>query len=109
MTKKIIQNWDIATGHTDIQWNPVTWTVTSSSKCSISGVRASLDWDIVSFPSHPHALDWLGAPIDYQTHSIGVVWTWKLKVQTKNVAVHWDSVPGTGAIMVGTQEKLFSN
>lgn len=112
--KKICKHWDIAVGHTDIQGNPITGTIQSSSTTHILWIDASKSWDLIIFPSHPHALDWLWNPINYRSHSIPAVWTAKLHIDgaawvrdgdTVSVAdeAWWD------AVIQWTQNKLFSN
>lgn len=110
--KQVVQNGDSARWHTDILWVEVLWQITSSSKVNVNWVSVSLNWDIVHFASHPHAIN-LWVPIDYRTHDVAVVWTWKLSIWV-NCALDWDIVPVSDiawpdATMKATQFKLYSN
>ena len=112
--QNVIQNGDQANGHTDVLGNSIIGTITSSHKMKVLWVSVSRDGDIVTFPSHPHALDWYGSPINYRSHSVPVSWTAKIKVLGLNCAMNGDIVPvwdeaGPNATMQATQFKFKSN
>ena len=114
MTAQIIQDNDTAVWHTDILWNAITGVISSTVKCTVSGVDASKNNDIVHFPSHPHALDWFGNPINYQSHDVWVIGTAKITLVGEKAALDGDRVPvadwaGWDAYMVATQTKFYSN
>lgn len=75
--KNVVLNGDSAIGHTDIQGNAVTGTVTATGKLTVSGKKVARSGDTVFFPSHPHQIV-LGSPADYQTHSVPVSGSGKL-------------------------------
>lgn len=109
----VIKNGDTAIGHTDIQGSAVTGTVTSNTKTKIAGISVAKAGDNVFFPSHPHALDIYGSPINYRSHNIPVTGTGKLTSEAKKVALHGEVVnvadeAGGNATFVGTQSKLTS-
>ena len=91
--KRVIINGDNAYGHTDIQWNPILWTIASTGKLTTEWVHVSKNWDLVSFPSHPHALDIHWSPINYRSHSIAVNGTGKLQITNSHCVVDLDNVP----------------
>ena len=112
--KRAVVSGNQAYWHTDIQWNQVLWTISSSGKLISEWMRVSKNWDLVSFPSHPHALDIHWSPIDYRTHSIAVSGTGKLQITNSKCVVDLDNVPvwdeaGPDAQMHATQFKLLSN
>lgn len=111
---KAIRNGDIAVGHTDILWNPVTGTVVSSGKLHVAWISVAVAWDIVNFPSHPHSLDSFGNPTNYQTHSVVLVGTAKTYVSGKRACLEWDivnvsDIAWPDAVLVASQNKLFSS
>ena len=114
-TKNIILNSNLATGHTDIQWNSVTWVITTSkTKGKLNTTQIAFSWDVVNFPSHPHALDIYGSPINYRSHSITITGTWKVIQWWANIVLEWDIVNVAdeawwNAVMIATQTKLKSN
>ena len=112
--KRVIVNGDHATGHTDILGNQIPWTISSSSKMITEWKYVSKSGDIVSFPSHPHALDWYWSPTNYRTHSISITWTGKLQVSGHNAVVDLNNVPvwdeaWWDATMQATQFKLLTS
>jgi len=91
----VVRAGDSASGHTDIQGNPVAGTVTSAT-CAQSvlngGTKIAIASTIVNFPSHPHAMDG-GTPIDYQSHDVAINATGKNKATGAFIAVDGDVVP----------------
>lgn len=85
--KKIARIGDLVSGHTDVQGNAVSGTITTGSstvKNSSVGI-ATTDYNI-HIPSHPHQLDAFGAPTDYRSHDWRIVGTGKHKVASKAIA-----------------------
>lgn len=113
--KKIIRIGDHAVGHTDIQGNAVTGTVSNGSGLTkIGGIGVARNGDIVTFPSHPHALDIHGNPTNYLTHSVAIIATSKHTSNNKKIALEGDVVPvadvaGGNATLVATQTKVLGN
>ena len=110
----VVINWNTAHWHTDILWNQITWTITSSCKMSTEWHSISRNGDIVNFPSHPHSLDGYGNPTNYRTHSVAVMGTGKLQISWKHCVLDWDTVPvadeaGGNATMQATQFKTYSS
>lgn len=112
--KQVIQNWDIATWHTDILWNTIHWTIMSDTKMNAIGKSVSRNNDVVFFANHPHDLDIDWNPINYRSHNISVIGTSKVICVWERLVVEWDKVPvsdeaGWDAYMQANQYKLFTN
>lgn len=107
---KVIVNWDTATGHTDINGDPVVGTVVATNwKIKVDWKLVAVSWDVVTFPSHAHALDGFWDPTDFRTHSIELTWTAKLYnavLEGATVDVNDEAWPD--ATLVATQSKLYS-
>lgn len=111
----VIREGDSAVGHTDIQGNAVTGTVQAAS-CSPTvkngGKRVATSQTIVSFPSHPHALD-EGSPIDYRSHAVAISASGKHKANGSKLARHGDAVgvadeAGPDASLIASTSNLAS-
>jgi len=111
--KKVIRIGDTAVGHTDIEQNAVTGTVTSgSSKTFSGGIGVARNGDYVHFPSHPHQII-EGSPADYQEHTVPITASGKHEAGGSKIALEGDTVPvadkaGPNATLVASSDKVLS-
>jgi uncharacterized Zn-binding protein involved in type VI secretion len=112
MTAGVIRLGDTAIGHTNILGATVTGTVVSASDKTFSNnIGVARTGDLVSFPSHPHAIV-MGTPTDFRTHLVAIMASsTKHFSDGKAIAKHGDIVPvadiaGPDATLVTTTTKF---